>query len=237
MFNRRKKSRKPVTGPRELIVHNDPRSAISEQYRTIRTNIMYSSIDKKIKKVMVTSAGPSAGKSTTAVNIATAFAQAGRKTILIDADMRRPTTQYTFEVTNSLGLSSAIVNTSKTDQVIKPTEIDNLDLITSGPIPPNPAELLQSTRMNNLLKVLSEAYDVIIIDTPPLLTVADAQILSKAMDGVLLVTNTEDNDRDELMKAKDTLVKSGANILGVVLNNKKRTDNENYYYYGMDDAK
>ena len=123
------------TDPRDLMVLKELKSPVSEQYRTIRTNITYSSIDSEIKSVLFTSALPGAGKSTTAANVAIAFAQAGKRTVLLDADLRRPTTHYTFEVQNQRGLSTAIVNDIQAEEVVKTTEVENLDLITSGPIP------------------------------------------------------------------------------------------------------
>ncbi|GGA98317.1 polysaccharide biosynthesis tyrosine autokinase [Macrococcus hajekii] len=220
-----------ISDPRQLIVHNDPKSPISEQYRTIRTNIIFSAVDKEMKTILLTSGAPNAGKSTTAANVAIAFAQTGKKTLLIDCDLRRPTMHYTFETTNTNGLSSAIVNDINIQELIELTDIHNLHLLTAGPIPPNPAELLQSFKMKNLMKTLEANFDFIIVDTPPALSVADASILSDIVDGVLIVTNTKTNSRDELRKTKESLQKANANILGIVLNNKKMTTRDSYYYY------
>ncbi|CAM2898621.1 CpsD/CapB family tyrosine-protein kinase [Salinicoccus roseus] len=231
MFGK-KRSHSYVSGPRELIVKRQPKSPVSEQFRTVRTNIMYSNIDTEIKTVLVTSATPGAGKSTTAANLAVAYAQSGKKTLLMDADMRRPTTHYTFEVTNQRGLSTVIVNDVPVENVVRETEIENLDIVSSGPIPPNPSELLSSNKMTHLLKTFSMHYDMVIIDSPPLLAVTDAQVLSKITDGTVLVTNVAENNRDKLREAKDLLDKADANILGVVMNNKKmNTKKDDYYYY------
>ncbi|GAA3731468.1 hypothetical protein GCM10022378_19690 [Salinicoccus jeotgali] len=170
MFGKNK-SRNYVSGPRELIVERQPKSPVSEQFRTVRTNIMYSNIDTEIKTVLVTSATPGAGKSTTAANLAVAYAQSGKRTVLIDADLRRPTTHYTFEVTNQRGMSTAIVQDVPVENIVKETEVENLDIITSGPIPPNPSELLSSNKMIHMLKTFSMHYDMVIIDSPPLLAV------------------------------------------------------------------
>lgn len=231
MFGKNNKNHKYSSGPRELIVQNEPKSPVSEQYRTIRTNIMYSSIDKEMKTILFTSAAPNAGKSTTAANVAIAFAQAGHSTLLIDADLRRPTMHYTFELGNPRGLSSAIVGESEIEQVIRQTEIDNLDIITSGPVPPNPAELLQSKKMQHLLKTVQMQYDNIIIDSPPLLSVSDAQILGPQADGTIMVVSSNDSDKDQLEKAKDLLGKTDTNIIGVVLNRKDMGSKDSYYYY------
>ncbi|MFA7744112.1 CpsD/CapB family tyrosine-protein kinase [Salinicoccus roseus] len=231
MFGKNK-SRNYTSGPRQLIVEKQPKSPVSEQFRTVRTNIMYSNIDTEIKTLLVTSATPGAGKSTTAANLAVAYAQSGKRTVLIDADLRRPTMHYTFEMTNQRGMSTAIVNDVPVENIVRETEIENLDLITSGPIPPNPSELLSSNKMTHLLKTFSMHYDMVIIDSPPLLAVTDAQVLSKITDGTVLVTNVAGNNRDRLREAKDLLDKADANILGVVMNNKKmNTKKDDYYYY------
>ncbi|MCG7333050.1 CpsD/CapB family tyrosine-protein kinase [Salinicoccus roseus] len=231
MFGKNK-SRNYTSGPRQLIVEKQPKSPVSEQFRTVRTNIMYSNIDTEIKTVLVTSATPGAGKSTTAANLAVAYAQSGKRTVLIDADLRRPTMHYTFEMTNQRGMSTAIVNDVPVENIVRETEIEDLDLITSGPIPPNPSELLSSNKMTHLLKTFSMHYDMVIIDSPPLLAVTDAQVLSKITDGTVLVTNVAANNRDRLQDAKNLLVKADANILGVVMNNKKMdTKKDDYYYY------
>ena len=235
MFGK-KKTHTYTSGPRELVVEKEPKSPVSEQFRTLRTNIMYSSIDTEMKTVLFTSASPSAGKSTIAANVAVAYAQSGKRTILVDADLRRPTTHYTFEVTNQRGLSTAIVNDIPPVELVTETDIENLEIMTSGPIPPNPSELLSSKKMSYLLKTLSMDYDMVIIDTPPLLAVTDAQVLSKEVDGVVLVTDVESNNRERLQDAKTLLEKTDANILGVVMNNKGmgREKDDYYYYYGSE---
>ncbi|SOC44849.1 CpsD/CapB family tyrosine-protein kinase [Salinicoccus kekensis] len=235
MFGKNKKHTYS-SGPRELIVEKQPKSPISEQFRTIRTNIMYSSVDTEIKTVLFTSASPGAGKSTMAANVAVAYAQSGKRTLLIDADLRRPTTHYTFEATNQRGLSTVIINDMPAADVVKETNIENLEIMTSGPIPPNPSELLASRKTSLLLKTFAMDYDIVLIDTPPLLAVTDAQVLSKIVDGVILVTNVEANNRGHLQDAKALLEKADANILGVVMNNKNmgRSKDEYYYYYGSE---
>src|SRR5699024_7841025 len=175
MFGK-KKHRKFQSGPRELIVEREQKSPISEQFRTIRTNIAYSNIDNPVKYVLFTSATPSAGKSTVAANVAIAYAQAGNKTLLMDADLRRPTVHYTFEMQNVRGLSTAIINDLTLNEVTRESGIENLDVITSGPIPPNPSELLSSKKMSEIMKKIREHYDIVIIDSPPVLAVTDSQI-------------------------------------------------------------
>lgn len=234
MFGKKNKHLDYTTGPRDLIVVKEPKSPISEQYRTIRTNITYSSVDTPIKSVLFTSSLTNAGKSTTAANVAIAYAQAGKRTLLLDADLRRPTTHYTFEVNNQKGLSTAIVNEAPLESVIRETDIENLDIVTSGPVPPNPSELIASNKMEHFFKTVKMQYDMVIVDSPPILAVTDGQLLSKLVDGTILVTNVESNNRDSLAHAKDSLEKADSNVIGVVLNNKKQknTKDSYYYYYG-----
>lgn len=197
----------------------------------IRSNIMFSGIDHEIKKLVVTSAGPSAGKSTTAANVAIAYAQAGKKVLLIDGDLRKPTVHHTFETKNVFGLSSLVTDQINVNQAVQNTQIENLSILTSGPIPPNPSELLASNRFKELLSNFEECFDMIIIDTPPLLAVTDAVIMATVSDGTLIITNAETNNKHHLVKAKEVLQKSDANILGVVLDNVEKSSKDDYYYY------
>ena len=235
MFGK-KNQRKFESGPRELIVDREPKSPVSEQFRTIRTNITYSNIDNPVKSVLFTSATPSAGKSTVAANVAIAYAQAGKKTLLVDGDLRRPTTHYTFEMQNVRGLSTAIINELPLNEVARESGIENLDVITSGPIPPNPSELLSSKKMNLFMKMVTDHYDMVIVDSPPVLAVTDSQVLSQLTDATILVTNVDDNNRDTIKDAKELMEKADANIIGVVLNNKKMDNKKDsyYYYYGSE---
>ncbi|WP_271402361.1 CpsD/CapB family tyrosine-protein kinase [Salinicoccus roseus] len=234
MFGK-KNFRNYVSGPRELIVEKQPKAPVSEQFRAVRTNIMYSNIDTEIKAVLVTSATPGAGKSTTAANLAVAYAQSGNRTILIDADLRRPTMHYTFEITNRRGMTTAIVNSVPIENIVRETLVENLDLITSGPIPPNPSDLLLSNKMKHLLKTFSIHYDMVIVDSSSLLETSDALSISKITDGTVLVTDVTENNRDMLLEAKNMLSKADANILGVVMNNKKMKKDNYYYHHGSEE--
>ncbi|UBH09357.1 CpsD/CapB family tyrosine-protein kinase [Macrococcus armenti] len=230
MFKRKSNLTK-LPKERRLITHLFPKSTISEQYRMIRSNIMFSGVDKEITKLVVTSAAPSAGKSTTAANIAVAYAQAGKNVLLIDGDLRKPTVHYTFETKNVFGLSNLITEQVTLSQAVQNTQVENLSILTSGPIPPNPSELLSSKRFKDLVTGLEEYFDMIIIDTPPVLAVTDAVIMSTVVDGTIIVTNVETNNKHHLLKAKEILVKSDANLLGVVLNNVEKSTKDDYYYY------
>lgn len=222
---------------RQIITVTNPRSPISESYRALRTNIEFSSIDEKLQVIMVSSAGPGEGKSTTITNLAVTFAQSEKKVVLIDADLRKPTAHHTFTISNRFGLSSVISQQCPLEEAIQASGIDNLDVITSGAIPPNPAEMMSSKRMTAILEQLRQMYDIILIDTPPLLAVTDAQIVSTKSDGVILVVDQGRVKREIASKAVKNLESVNARILGVVLNNVKRKANEEayYYYYGSQD--
>lgn len=209
----------------------NPKSPISEAYRTLRTNIQFSAIDEELKVIMLTSAGPGEGKTTTAVNLAVAYAQTEKRVLLIDADLRKPTLHHTFHISNRQGLTNVLAGQVLLPGVIVNTELDTLDLLPSGPIPPNPSEILASKRMTSLLEELSSQYDVVIVDTPPALAVTDAQIIATRCDGVLLVIDQGRVKREVAMKAKANLEHVKARILGVVLNNVNRDSGESYYYY------
>jgi protein-tyrosine kinase len=216
---------------RHLIAKKDPKSPITEQYRTIRTNIQYASVDQAIRSIVVTSTGPMEGKSTTTANLAVVFAQQGKKTLLIDADLRKPTAHYTFQLPNTFGLTSVLTKQVELVDAVHMTDVENLFVLTSGPIPPNPAELLASVSMEYLLKEAYNLYDFILFDTPPVLTVTDAQVLANLADGSILVTSSGTTDRDGAIKAKEILTSAQAKLLGAVLNNKKADKDTHYYYY------
>lgn len=217
---------------RSLISMTAPKSPIAEQFRTIRTNIQFSSVDEELQTMIVTSSGPAEGKSTTTANLAVVFAQQGKRVLLIDADLRKPTVHYTFRTENHIGLSNVLTRQSSLEEAVTVTAQDKLWVLPSGPIPPNPSELLGSKGMKTLLEQAKEEYDVIILDTPPVLAVTDAQVLANLADGVVLVVSSGKTETDAAKKAKELLESAKAKILGVVLNNKKVQDSQYYYYYG-----
>lgn len=228
---KKKKQLQPVA--RKLITSVDPKSIVSEQFRTVRTNINFSMPDKDLKTVLITSSTPGEGKSTSAANLAIAFAQEGKKVLLVDSDMRKPTMHYTFRTLNKTGLSNLLTRKWKLEDVVKVTEIEGLHLITCGPIPPNPAELLGSKTMDALIEEFVANYDIVIFDAPPLLSVADAQILSNKCDGTILVISSGSTQKASVLKAKEVLVTSKATIIGTLLNNFV-LEKDHYYnqYYG-----
>ncbi|WP_425414696.1 CpsD/CapB family tyrosine-protein kinase [Peribacillus kribbensis] len=228
----RNNKQKKMETQRKLVTQHDPKSPISEQYRTIRTNIQFSSIDEELQTLIVTSAGPGEGKSTTTANMAVVFAQQGKKVLLVDGDLRKPTVHYTFSFTNTFGLTSVLSKQISFQEAVKTSQIENLDILPSGPLPPNPAELLSSRSMMELLRIAKEQYDIIIFDTPPVLVVTDAQVMSNMCDGVILVVSSGRTEKDAAVKAKELLTAAKAKIVGVVLNNKEESKTASYYYYG-----
>lgn len=216
---------------RPLITINNPKSPISESYRMLRTNINFSAVDGDLKVIMITSAGPDEGKSTTAANLAVVYAQSDKKVLIIDADLRKPTMHHTFQESNRWGLSSLLVGQTTLSEVITSTSVENLDLLTAGYNAPNPSELLASKRMRIILDELKSMYDMIIIDTPPALVVTDSRVLASMCDGVLIVIDSGRIKRETSLKVKAGLEHVNARILGVIVNNVERKNHDYYYYY------
>jgi len=215
-----------------FIVRNNPKSPISEAIRTLRTNIKFSSLDKPIKTLLITSPIPEAGKSSISVNLALSIAQNGNKVILVDADLRKPVIHKIFEGDNKPGLTNILIEDKKIKEVIREaSDINpNLYYIPSGPIPPNPSELLGSNKMKGVLTDLKEQADFILFDSPPVIAVTDALVLANQVDGVMLVLDAGGVTREIAMQAKLLLEKAKAKILGTVLN-KINVESEGYYYY------
>ncbi len=217
---------------RKLITKTSPKSPISEQYKTIRTNINFSSVDREMRSIMVTSSGPGEGKSTTAANLAVVFAQQGKNVLLVDADMRKPTAHYTFNVNNTFGFTTVLTRQKTLREVAYQTDVDHLDLLTCGPVPPNPAELLSSRSMEEFLVDAYADYDLVIFDTPPVLAVTDAQVLANQCHGSVLVVSSGTTEIESAQKAKELLQSAKGKLLGVILNNREVKDTSYYYYYG-----
>lgn len=213
----------------KLVTAIEPRSQNAEAYRMLRTNISFSSVDKPIRMIVVTSPSPSEGKSITAANLAVTMAQAGYRTVLVDCDLRKPTQQKVFNISNDVGLTNALLSHASLKSFLRPSRVENLSVMTTGPLPPNPAELLGSRSMNTLLNTLQSETDIIVVDTPPVLAVTDAAILARGADGVLLVVDSGKTKRDSAMRAKEVLEQAGARLLGVVLN--RLNTNASYYSY------
>lgn len=219
-----------------LITHVNPKSPVSEAFRTLRTNIQFSSLDKEIRVITITSSEPSEGKSTVISNLAIAMAQSGQSVLVIDCDLRKPTVHKTFRINNSLGFTSALVENVEISSIINEIEgIDNLSVLTSGPIPPNPSELLSSKKCKRFIEELKEEFDVILLDAPPVGVVTDAAILSTFVDGIILVIGHGQVDIHSIQRTKELLEKVKAPIIGTVLNkipiSKGKYGGYKYYSY------
>jgi capsular exopolysaccharide synthesis family protein len=236
MFKKKQISRQELKSrSNELIVLNNPKSPVTEAYRSIRTNLNFMSPDKPLKTLIVTSSAAAEGKSLTLVNLALSIAQNGKKVIIIDADLRKPMQHKFFEMTNFNGLSSILTGEIGFEEALRETSVEGVSLISTGVIPPNPAELLASRKMEEILKRAQEKADMVLIDTPPVIAVTDASILASKVDGVILVVASHQTHDQILVKSREILERAQANIVGVVLN-KYPVHHENqyyhYYYYG-----
>lgn len=218
-----------------LIANTDAKSPVSEAYRTIRTNIKFSNIaGQELKTIMLTSATPNEGKSTTVSNLAVVMAQAGHSVVLCDCDFRNPTQHKMFGLHNK-GLSNCVATGSNVMDIIQQTSIPNLYVLTSGPVAPNPSELLASQNMVDILEELKQHFDYVLVDTPPIMPVTDAAVVSAKVDGTILVIASGAVSPSIAVEAKTRLEQGGAHLLGVVLNKVDVGANSHYgyyYYYG-----
>jgi succinoglycan biosynthesis transport protein ExoP len=223
---------KGISYPVELVTHGHPKSILSESYRNIRTSILLSFSEKPPKKIVITSPNPSEGKTTTVVNTAIALSQTGAQVLVIDGDMRHPRIHKIFNEENGAGLSNFLSGNAPIDSIIKKTEVPNLYYVPSGPIPPNPSELIGSNLFKVMLETLGKRFDHVILDSPPTLGFADSIILSTVVDGVILVVLGGKTPRETLLRAKEVLWQVNAKILGVIINRVDihRSD-YGYYYY------
>lgn len=224
-----------------LAVMVAPRSPVAEAFRTMRTNLDFASVDRSLHSLLITSALPGEGKSTMSANIAVIFAQGGKRVILLDGDMRRPSQHRFFELPNSQGLTTLLRSENVSiDAVAHQTAEPNLRVITTGPLPPNPAELLGSQRMRDLITRLTAECDLLVVDTPPLHAVTDAAVLAAELDGTLLVVHAGHTRRGAVEQAVEALARVGAPVLGVALNRLTSRSSSSYYYryygdyYGSD---
>ena len=216
----------------KLITADHPKSPISEAYRVLRTNLQFSSVDRPLKTLLVTSANPIEGKSVTAANIGVVMAQAGHSVIMVDSDLRRPVLHKIFQIPNNEGFTNALLHANPSPGAyLQPTKVENLRVLTTGPLPPNPSELLGSERMKGLIEHLKSEADVVIFDSPPSLAVTDAAVLAMQMDGTLLVVDAGATRRGLAGRAVENLQKVGGNVLGVVLNKLSARRGGYYYHY------
>lgn len=219
----------------QIISIINPKSAEAEAYRTLRTNLQFSSVDEELKTILVTSSNASEGKTTTVCNLAVSFAQIGKKVLILEGDLRRPRLHKYLNLSNQTGISNVLAQQVTAKSVIQTTVLD-IDVLTCGPIPPNPAELLNSQRMKQLIENLKTQYDIILVDAPPVGVVTDAAILSTLVDGTLMVVASHQTDSDLALRAMKLLQNVEARILGTVLT-KVPADSKGYYGYQYYDYK
>ena len=232
-----RKRRKKINKERNpgLVVAGSPKSVIAEQFRTVRTNIQFSMVDRELKSLIVTSAESSSGKSTIAANLAATFATNEKRVLLVDADLRKPMLHQIFRLHNNDGLTSLLMQKkTEINDILYKTHTEGLYLITSGPIPPNPADLLTSKKMRKLLREMEDMFDLVIFDMPPVLPVTDAQVLGSKVDGALFVVPYASVTKEAALKSKELLELAEVNIIGAVMNRMEK-DRSNYYYYSEEE--
>ena len=216
-----------------LIVHVDPHSPMAEAYRQLRTNLRFIDVTSESRSIVFTSAVPHEGKSSVAANLAITLAAAGSRTVLVEADLRQPMVAQYLGLEGAVGLTSVLIGSARLDDVVQSWgRPPGLDVLACGPIPPNPSELLGSMGMVNLIRELENRYEHVIIDSPPLLPVTDAAVLSKLTRGAVLVVGAGQVDRDQVSKALDALGAVGAPVLGIVMNRIPSRSLDSYSYYG-----
>lgn len=214
---------------KDLITLTDPRSPASEAYRTLRTNLSFYSLDEPIRTLVVTSPTPNDGKSVTVANLAITMAQSGRRTVLVDCDLRRPSLHSLFGVENEAGLTTMILDENEPAPLV-PTGVDNLWLLPSGPLPPNPADLLGSRQVDRVIAGLLEQADLVLLDAPPVVGFTDAAVLGARVDGVLLVLRSGQTRRELAERAKAQLERANARIIGATLTDAPGESNVSDYY-------
>ncbi|MFZ7131654.1 MAG: CpsD/CapB family tyrosine-protein kinase [Eubacteriales bacterium] len=210
-----------------LVTQLEPKSPISEAFRNLRTNVHYTNIDKEVKVIQITSSLQSEGKSTIVANYAVTLAQSGKRVLIIDCDLRRPNIHRIFTLPNVSGLTNVLIKEAELDRSIKFTKIENIFVLVAGPIPPNPSEMLESKRMKNIVNTAREHFNVILLDSPPVLPVTDALIISSLVDGTIVTIAVGVTERDAYKHTISSLENVGANIIGTVIN--KASTKERYY--------
>jgi capsular exopolysaccharide synthesis family protein len=226
-----------VSAGNELAVLTNSQSPVAEAYRVLRTNLQFAAVGHELRTLLVTSPAPNEGKSMTIGNLGAALAQAGQKVIVVDSDLHRPRLHKVFGLRNNLGVTTALLQEHpNVDGLLQDTSISGLRVLTSGPLPPNPAELLGSARMRELRDVLTARADIVLFDSPPATALSDTAILSTQMDGVLLVVDAGATRREMARRAVEALLRVNAHIVGVLLNRMPtQSDSAYYYYYHYDD--
>lgn len=234
LVNRKQQDQETQKNGVMLVTFAEPKHIVSEQFRTVRTNIEFAGAAyDRCQVVMFTSSAMSEGKSTVSANVAVTWAQAGQRVLLVDADLRQPTVHATFRTLNLEGVTTVLTGKTQANEVTETTFVKNLDIITSGPVPPNPSELLNSKRMASFLDWARQNYDIIVLDAPPVLAVSDVQVMVPKVDGVVVVANLGKTLKGDLRRTIEVLKLAKANILGSVERVKNKRNDVGYGYgYG-----
>jgi capsular exopolysaccharide synthesis family protein len=214
----------------KLVTLADPRSPAAEAFRVLRTNILFSALDKPIKTLLVTSPAPDEGKSSTVANLAVTMAQSGHTTILVDADLRRPSQHTLWNIPNERGLTSLMLDAAIGELPLQSSGVENLAVLPSGPLPPNPADLFSTRRMDEVIAALTGKAEYILFDAPPVLAVTDTAILGSKLDALLLVIKAGATRRDHAQRAKELLQRANIRVIGVALSNAPRDASMSPYY-------
>lgn len=214
-----------------FVVEKKPKSIAAESYRTLRTNIQYSSFDNEYRTIVVTSSEPGEGKTVTSGNLALALAQGENKVLLVDCDMRKPSIHKNFRISNESGLTDLLLHKKTMEQVMVNYN-KNLTIVPAGRVSPNPSEMLGSRAMGTFLEEMKNHFDYIVMDTPPLGAVTDAQVLSAKVDGTILVVKAGATKKDVVINSVNLIKKVNGNLIGTVLNGVEQSKNKYYYYYG-----
>lgn len=220
-----------LNGEYTLFVHDDPKSPIAESMRILRTNLQYVTATGPLDTLLITSPSPSEGKTLMSSNLAATYALAGVSTIVVGVDLRKPTIHRVFNRSNTVGVTSVLVGQATLDEAIVDTDVAGLRLLPAGPVPPNPAELLGSKAMRNMIAQLTERADMVIFDAPPVLAVTDASLLATMVAGTLLIVDISRTNREMAKRAKEQLDQVRANVVGLVANRIDSKASEYYYYY------
>ena len=218
------------SGP-PLVMEGDQYRLVAEAFRSLRTNLQYAALGSPLRILTVTAAGPDEGKSSITANLAVALAQGGTRVLAVGADLRRPALHRAFDLDHRVGLTSVLMGRMSLEEAVRHTEPWGVDVLPSGPLPPNPAELLGSRQMAALLEEMRQRWELVLLDTPPVVALSDAALLAARSDGVLLVVTAHQTPRDVVVAARRQLEQVGARILGVVLNRVRPSESGRYHYY------
>ncbi|MFA7467757.1 MAG: CpsD/CapB family tyrosine-protein kinase [Desulfotomaculaceae bacterium] len=216
---------------KNLITNLSARSPFAEAFRALRTNISYAGLDKSLRTILITSAGPSEGKTIVTSNLGVVLAQLNKKVLIVGCDLRRPALYKVFSTTNQVGVTNVLINNLDPAELAQPTKVPGLFILDSGPIPPNPSELVGSHRMKELISRALEKFDYVLLDSPPINIVTDPIVLSALVDGVIMVVKSDATRYDNARDAQAKLEKVGANIIGVILNGVNMSSGDYYYHY------